>query len=122
MQKILLTIYEEEFNPVELQTHFEILGNKLLELLEPGLDTHIHFTFEHVLESQDTREVFTGTYVYFANPHSVITAKHLQTLYPFLYGIEYKWHPLSDEPNNWVSEWSPVSDSADQQRPEDWEV
>ena len=89
MQKILSTIHEEEFNSVELQTHAEILEKKLLKLLESEPETHIYLTVEQILESEATREVFTGTYEYFTNPHSVITPKHLQTLYQFLYGIEF---------------------------------
>ena len=104
----------------ELDTYPEILEKKLLKLLEPEPETYTYLTFEQVLESEDTREVFTGTYEYFTNPHSVITPKHLQTLYQFLYGIDLGWHPLSDEANNWDSEWSQVSDSTDQLRPEDW--
>ena len=114
MQKILSTTHEEEFNPVEPQRYPEILEKKLLKLLKPEPETHTYLTFEQVLESGDTREVFTGTYEYFTNPHSVITPKHFQTLYQFLYGIEFDWHPLSDEANNWDSEWSQVSDSTDQ--------
>ena len=120
MQKNLSTAHEEEFNPVELQTYPEILEKKLLKLLEHELGTHTYLTFEQVLESADTREVFTGTYEYFTNPHSVITPKHLQSLYQFLYSIEFEWHPLSDEANNWDSEWSEVSNSTDQLRPEGW--
>ena len=118
MQNTLPTIHEEEFNPVEPQTHPEVLEPKLLKLLEPEPETHTYLTFEQVLESEDTREVFTGTYEYFTNPHSVITPKHLQTLYQFLYGIELEWHPLSDEVHNWDSEWSQISDPTNQLRPE----
>ena len=113
MQKILSIIHAEEFNPFELQTHPEILEMKLLKLLEPEPETHTDITFAQVLESEDMRAVFTGIYEYFTNPHSVIGPKHLQTLYQFLYGIEFEWHPLSDQVNNWDSEWSQVSDSTD---------
>ena len=77
MQQILSTTHKEEFNLVELQTYPEILEKKLLKLLEPEPDSHTYLTFEQVLESEDTREVFTGTYEYFTNPHSVITPKQL---------------------------------------------
>ena len=62
----------------------EFLEEKLLNLLEPEEQAHTFLTFEQVIESEDTREVFTGTYEYFTNPHSVITPKHLKTLYQFL--------------------------------------
>ena len=120
MQKFLSTTHEEEFNLVELQTYLQILEKKLLKLLEPEPETNNYLNFEYVLESEDTREVFTGTYEYFTNPHSVTTPEHLQTLFQFLYCIEFVWHPLSDEANNWDSEWSQVSDSTDQLRPEGW--
>ena len=113
MQKILSIIHEEEFNPVELQTHPENLETKLLKLPEPEPETHTYLTFAQVLESEDLREVFTGTYEYITYPHSVIRPKHLQTQDQFLYGIEFEWHPLSDEVNNWDSEWSQVSESTD---------
>ena len=118
MPKILSTTHEQDFNPVELQTYPKILEKKLLKLLKPEPETHTYLTFEQVLESEETREVFTGTYEYFTNPHSVITPKHLQTLYQFLYGIELEWHPLSDEVHNWDSEWSQISDPTNQLRPE----
>ena len=94
MQENLSTAHEEEFNPVELQIYPEILEKKLLKLLEPEPETYTYLTFEQVLESEDTREVFTGTYEFFTNPLSVITPRHLQTLYQFLYGIEFEWYPL----------------------------
>ena len=64
MQETLPTIYEEKFNLVELQTHREILEEKLLKLLKPEPETHIYLTFEQVLESEDGREVLPGTILY----------------------------------------------------------
>ena len=100
------TTPEEDINPVISYTSEEFLEGKLLNLLEPEEQAHTYLTFEQVLESEDTREVFTETYESFTNPHSVITPKHLQTLYQFLYSIDFEWHPLSDKANNWDSEWS----------------
>ena len=92
MPKILSTTHEQDFNPVELQTYPKILEKKLLLLLEPEPETHTYLIFAQVFESEDTRELFTGTYEYFTTPHSVITPKHLQTLYQFLYCGEFEWH------------------------------
>ena len=61
MQKVPPTISQEQFNPVELQAQTEILEKKLLKLLEPEPETHTYLACEQVLESEDTREVFTGT-------------------------------------------------------------
>ena len=114
------TTLEEDSNLVLSYTSDVFLEEKLLNLLEPEEQLHTHLTFEQVFQSEETREVFTGTYEFFTNPLSVITPRHLQTLYQFLYGIEFEWHPLSDEANNWDSEWSQVSDSTEELRPEDW--
>ena len=111
---------EEDSNLFLSYTSDEFLEEKLLNLLEPEEQLHTHLTFEQLFQSEETREVFTGTYEFFTNPLSVITPRHLQTLYQFLYGIEFEWYPLSDEANNWDSEWSQVSDSTEELRPEDW--
>ena len=94
------TTLEEDSNLVLSYTSDEFLEEKLLNLLEPGEQLHTPLTFEQVFQSEETREVFTGTYEFFTNPLSVITPRHLQTLYQFLYGIEFELHPLSDEANN----------------------
>ena len=111
------TTLEEDSNLVLSYTSDVFLEEKLLNLLEPEEQLHTHLTFEQGLQSEETREVFTGTYEFFTNPLSVITPRHLQTLYQFLYGIEFDWHPLSDEANNWDSEWSQVSNSTKELRP-----
>ena len=114
------TTLEEDSNLVLSHTSDELLEEKSLNLLEPEEQLHTHLTFEQVFQSEETREVFSGTYEFFTNPHSVITARHLQTLYQFLYGTKFDWHPLLDKTNNWDSEWSQVSDSTNELRPEDW--
>ena len=118
-QKTYMT-FEEDINPLISYTSDACLEEKLLNLLEPEEQLHSYLTGEQVFHSEETREVFTGTYEFFTNPHSVIKPRHLHTLYQFLYGIEFEWHSLSDEANNWDSEWSQVSDSTDQLRPEGW--
>ena len=97
------TTLEEDSNLVLSYTSYQFLEEKLLNLLEPEEQLHTHLTFEQVFQSEETREVFTGTYEFFTNPLSVITSRHLQTLYQFLYGIEFEWHPPSDDANNWDS-------------------
>ena len=119
-QQRTYTTLEEDSNLILSYTSDEFLEEKLLNLLEPEEQLHTYLTFEQVFQSEETRELFTGTYEFFTNPLSVITPRHLQTLYQFLYSIEFEWHPLSDEANNWDSEWSQVSDSTDVLRPEDW--
>ena len=114
------TTFQDDINPVISYTSDECLEEKLVNLVEREEQSHTYLTFEQVLELENTREVFTAIYEYFTNPHSVITPKHLQILSQFLYGIEFEWHPISDEANNWHSEWSQVADSTDQLRPEGW--
>ena len=75
---------KEDINPVISYTSDAFSGEKLLNLLEPVEQSHTYLTFEQVFQSKATRELFTGTYEFFTNPHSVITSKHLQTLYQFL--------------------------------------
>ena len=75
------TTFEEDINPVISYTSDEFFEQKLVNLLEQEQQSHTYLTFEQVFESEDTREVFTGIYKSFTNPHSVITPKHLQTLY-----------------------------------------
>ena len=89
------TTLEEDIDQVISYTSDEFIEEKLLNLLEPEDPSYRHFMIEQVFQSEETRELFTGTYKFFTNPHSVITPKHLQTLYQFLYGIEFEWHPLS---------------------------
>ena len=121
-QEKTYTTLEEDSNLFLSYPSDKFLEEELLNLLEPEEKIHTHLTFKQVFQSEETREVFTGTYEFFTNPLSVITPRYLQTLYQFLYSIEFEWHPLSDEANDWDSEWSQVSDSTDGLRPEDWKL
>ena len=116
------TTLEGDINPVISYTPEEFLEEKSLNLLEPEEESHTYLTLEQVFQSKETRELFTGTYEFFTNPHSVITQQHIQILYHYLYGPEFNWHPPLDEANNWDSEWSQISDSTQQLRPGSWKV
>ena len=84
------TTLEEDSNLVLSYTSDEFLEEKLLNLLEPEEQLQTLLTFQQVFQSEETTEVFTGTYEFFTNPLSVITPRQLQTLYQFLYRIEFE--------------------------------
>ena len=55
------TTLKRDINPVMSYTSEEFLEEKLLNLLEPEHPSHTYLTFEQVLQSEETRELFTGT-------------------------------------------------------------
>ena len=55
------TTLKRDINPVISYTSEEFLEETLLNLLEPEDPSHTYLTFELVLQSEETRELFTGT-------------------------------------------------------------
>ena len=62
-----------------------LLEEQLILLQEPQLETFIYPMVELVWKLVEPREVFTGTYEFFTNPHFVILPRDIDSLYHYRY-------------------------------------